>query len=302
MELEFDVHVDANALYDYMLRHTFTKAAGILGSTAGALGIVAGMMQRYPIYVIFGAVVLLYQPVSLWLRAQKQALLPVFKEPLHYKMTEEGVEVSEMGRYVPRGFHRQKPDFVYRQNSCQHFPEKGSGRETVCGNRDDFFPYGAWKGADPLLKGGRKEVAMIIESLCADDTFVFGKKLGEAAEPGTVYTLVGDLGVGKTVLTQGLAEGLGITEAVNSPTFTILQVYEEGRLPLYHFDVYRIGDVEEMDEIGYEDYFYGDGVCLIEWANLIEEILPEKYTEIRIEKDLEKGFDYRKITVTEVEA
>ena len=114
--------------------------------------------------------------------------------------------------------------------------------------------------------------------------------------------LVGDLGVGKTVLTQGLAEGLGITEAVNSPTFTILQVYEEGRLPLYHFDVYRIGDVEEMDEIGYEDYFYGDGVCLIEWANLIEEILPEKYTEIRIEKDLEKGFDYRKITVTEVEA
>lgn len=143
---------------------------------------------------------------------------------------------------------------------------------------------------------------MIIESLCADDTFVFGKELGETAEPGTVYTLVGDLGVGKTVLTQGLAEGLGITEAVNSPTFTILQVYEEGRLPLYHFDVYRIGDVEEMDEIGYEDYFYGDGVCLIEWANLIEEILPEKYTEIRIEKDLEKGFDYRKITVTEVEA
>ncbi len=143
---------------------------------------------------------------------------------------------------------------------------------------------------------------MIIEGLCADDTFAFGKKLGEAAEPGTVYTLVGDLGVGKTVLTQGLAEGLGITEAVNSPTFTILQVYEEGRLPLYHFDVYRIGDVEEMDEIGYEDYFYGDGVCLIEWANLIEEILPEKYTEIRIEKDLEKGFDYRKITVTEVEA
>ena len=142
---------------------------------------------------------------------------------------------------------------------------------------------------------------MIIESLCADDTFTFGKKLGEAAEPGTVYTLVGDLGVGKTVLTQGLAEGLGITEAVNSPTFTILQVYEEGRLPLYHFDVYRIGDVEEMDEIGYEDYFYGDGVCLIEWANLIEELLPERYVEIRIEKNLEKGFDYREITVSQKE-
>ena len=140
---------------------------------------------------------------------------------------------------------------------------------------------------------------MIIESLCADDTFAFGKKLGEAAEPGTVYTLVGDLGVGKTVLTQGLAEGLGITEAVNSPTFTILQVYEEGRLPLYHFDVYRIGDVDEMDEIGYNEMVYGDGVCLIEWANLIEEILPDTYTRIDIEKDLSKGLDYRRITIEE---
>ena len=120
----------------------------------------------------------------------------------------------------------------------------------------------------------------------------------EQAKPGTVYTLIGDLGVGKTVLTQGLAKGLNITEPISSPTFTIVQVYEEGRLPLYHFDVYRIGDVEEMEEIGYEDYFYGEGVSLIEWANLIEEILPEQYTEIKIEKDLEKGFDYRKITVT----
>lgn len=136
---------------------------------------------------------------------------------------------------------------------------------------------------------------MIIESLCADDTFVFGKKLGEAAEPGTVYTLVGDLGVGKTVLTQGLAEGLGITEAVNSPTFTILQVYEEGRLPLYHFDVYRIGDVEEMDEIGYEDYFYGDGVCLIEWANLIEEILPENIPKSELKKTWKKALITEKL-------
>ena len=142
---------------------------------------------------------------------------------------------------------------------------------------------------------------MIIESLCADDTFAFGKKLGEAAEPGTVYTLVGDLGVGKTVLTQGLAEGLGITEAVNSPTFTILQVYEEGRLPLYHFDVYRIGDISEMDEIGYEDCFYGQGVTLIEWSELIREILPEHVTEVTIEKDMEKGFDYRRIRVEEKE-
>ena len=142
----------------------------------------------------------------------------------------------------------------------------------------------------------------IYETFRPEETFALGRTLGEQAQAGTVYCLDGDLGAGKTVFTQGFAAGLGIKEPVNSPTFTILQVYEEGRLPLYHFDVYRIGDVEEMDEIGYEDYFYGDGVCLIEWANLIEEILPEKYTEIRIEKDLEKGFDYRKITVTEVEA
>lgn len=109
--------------------------------------------------------------------------------------------------------------------------------------------------------------------------------------------MIGDLGVGKTVLTQGVAAGLDIEEPVNSPTFTIIQIYEEGRLPFYHFDVYRIGDVEEMDEIGYEDYFYGDGVCLIEWANLIEEILPETYRRITIEKDLKKGFDYRRITI-----
>ena len=142
----------------------------------------------------------------------------------------------------------------------------------------------------------------IIETHSAEETFALGQRIGLEALPGQVYTLIGDLGVGKTVFTQGVADGLGITEPVNSPTFTIVQIYEEGRMPFYHFDVYRIGDVEEMEEIGYEDCFYGEGLCLIEWANLIEEILPEKYTEIRIEKDLEKGFDYRKITVTEVEA
>ena len=108
---------------------------------------------------------------------------------------------------------------------------------------------------------------------------------------------MGELGVGKTVFTQGFAAGLGIQEPVNSPTFTILQVYEEGRLPFYHFDVYRIGDAEEMDEIGYEDCIYGGGVCLIEWANLIEPILPEQYFEVVIEKDPERGFDYRRIAV-----
>ena len=137
----------------------------------------------------------------------------------------------------------------------------------------------------------------VIDSFCAKDTYELGEKIGQRAEPGMVISLTGDLGVGKTVFTQGLAKGLGIEEPVNSPTFTIVQVYEEGRLPLYHFDVYRIGDIEEMDEIGYEDYFYGEGVCLIEWADLIREILPEQMCRVTIEKDLEKGFDYRKITL-----
>lgn len=138
---------------------------------------------------------------------------------------------------------------------------------------------------------------MVIETRSPEETFALGEKLGREAKPGQIYTLNGDLGTGKTVFTQGFASGLGITEPVNSPTFTILQVYEEGRMPFYHFDVYRIGDVEEMDEIGYEDCFYGEGVCLIEWAELIEEILPEKVIVVIIEKDLEQGFDYRKITL-----
>lgn len=138
---------------------------------------------------------------------------------------------------------------------------------------------------------------MVIETRSPEETFALGEKLGREAKPGQIYTLNGDLGTGKTVFTQGFASGLGITEPVNSPTFTILQVYEEGRMPFYHFDVYRIGDVEEMDEIGYEDCFYGEGVCLIEWSQLILEILPDKVVHICIEKDLEQGFDYRKITV-----
>lgn len=137
----------------------------------------------------------------------------------------------------------------------------------------------------------------ILESRSAADTFAYGKALGEKAVPGEIYTLVGDLGVGKTVFTQGFAAGLGIAEPVNSPTFTILQSYEEGRIPLHHFDVYRIGDVEEMEEIGYEDCFYGEGVCLIEWADLIREILPEDCIRITIEKDLAEGFDFRRISM-----
>lgn len=136
------------------------------------------------------------------------------------------------------------------------------------------------------------------ETHSPEETFNLGRDLGEAAKAGQVYCLDGDLGVGKTVFTQGFAAGLGITEPVNSPTFTILQQYEEGRLPLYHFDVYRIGDVEEMEEIGYEDCFYGDGVCLIEWSVLIEEILPETAIHVTIEKDMGRGFDYRRICVS----
>ncbi len=141
---------------------------------------------------------------------------------------------------------------------------------------------------------------MIIETFSEQETRAFGERLGTGAEAGSIYTLTGDLGVGKTVFTQGFARGLGVEEHVNSPTFTIVQEYTQGRIPFYHFDVYRIGNVDEMEEIGYEDYFYGGGVCLIEWANLIEEILPKERFAVTIEKDLNKGFDYRKITVIEV--
>jgi tRNA threonylcarbamoyladenosine biosynthesis protein TsaE len=138
---------------------------------------------------------------------------------------------------------------------------------------------------------------MVTETRSPEETYELGRKIGLQARPGQVYTLTGDLGVGKTVFTQGVAAGLGITEPVSSPTFTIVQVYEEGRLPFYHFDVYRIGDIEEMEEIGYDDYFFGKGICLIEWAELIEEILPDDRISITIEKNLEQGFDYRRITV-----
>ena len=138
---------------------------------------------------------------------------------------------------------------------------------------------------------------MIIESYSAENTFQFGFRLGANAKKGEIYCLSGDLGVGKTVFTQGFAKGMGIDEAVNSPTFTIVQVYEGTKMPFYHFDVYRIADIDEMEEIGYEDYFYGEGVCLIEWAELIEELLPKERTKITIQKNLQKGFDYREILV-----
>ncbi len=138
---------------------------------------------------------------------------------------------------------------------------------------------------------------MVKETNSPQETFALGRLLGEQAYQGQIFCLDGDLGAGKTIFAQGFASGLGITEPVSSPTFTIVQQYEGGRLPLYHFDVYRIGDVSEMDEIGYEDCFYGDGVCLIEWSRLILEILPDEVVRVRIERDPEKGFDYRRITI-----
>jgi len=135
------------------------------------------------------------------------------------------------------------------------------------------------------------------ESFSAEETFAIGKELAAQAKPGEVYCLYGDLGCGKTVFSQGFGAGLGVTEPISSPTFTIMQIYESGRLPLYHFDVYRIADPEEMDEIGYEDYFFGEGVCLIEWASLIKELIPEHVICVTIEKELDKGFDYRTITI-----
>lgn len=139
----------------------------------------------------------------------------------------------------------------------------------------------------------------VFDSFKVQDTFEFAKKMGENAVKGQVYLLSGDLGTGKTAFAQGFAKGLGIDDYINSPTFTIMQVYEEGRLSLYHFDVYRIGDISEMEELGYEEYFYGQGVSLVEWPEMIEEILPDNAISIKIEKNLEKGFDYRRITVKE---
>ncbi|MCI2049073.1 MAG: tRNA (adenosine(37)-N6)-threonylcarbamoyltransferase complex ATPase subunit type 1 TsaE [Lachnospiraceae bacterium] len=137
----------------------------------------------------------------------------------------------------------------------------------------------------------------ILETEGPGETYEIGRKMGLKAAPGDVFALNGDLGTGKTVFAQGFAEGLGVREYVNSPTFTILSVYETGRIPLYHFDVCRIEDPEEMFEVGFDEYINGRGVCLIEWADIIEEILPEARVSVTIAKDLARGNDYRRITV-----
>ena len=203
-----------------------------------------------------------------------------------------------MGRFPEGSFNRSVCNYICNKGKSTDFSKRIPGR-TVCGSSaDDFYTYVSQESQYQTRQcklGGRPEDD--IETRSAKETYDLGKKIGSHAKAGEVYTLVGDLGVGKTVFTQGLAKGLGIEEPISSPTFTIVQVYDDGRLPFYHFDVYRIGDIEEMDEIGFEDYVYGDGVSLIEWANLIDEILPANRTEITIEKDLEQGFDFRRITV-----
>lgn len=143
---------------------------------------------------------------------------------------------------------------------------------------------------------------MVCETFCPEETFELGRRIGKNIKPGSIVTLSGDMGVGKTVFAQGFAKGMGIDEPINSPTFTIVQVYDEGKIPLYHFDVYRISDSEEMYEIGYEEYFYGEGVCLIEWAELINDILPDNVIKIKINKSLDNGIDYRRITIENVTA
>ena len=138
---------------------------------------------------------------------------------------------------------------------------------------------------------------MIIETSSEKETFDIGEKIKKKALPGSIYCLDGDLGAGKTVFAKGFARGLGIDEPVTSPTFTIVQEYSGGRLKLYHFDVYRIADPDEMEMIGYEEYFYGDGVCLVEWSELIEELIPDEAVRINISRENLKGDDFRLLEI-----
>lgn len=189
---------------------------------------------------------------------------------------------DHMGREIPGE----------KKDRCPGNPPGGGG----CGPGNSLGEGGCGPG-NPLGEGGCGPEYRVWETHCPRETWEVGRSLGRQAQKGQIYCLDGDLGTGKTIFAQGFAAGLEITEPVNSPTFTILQQYEGGRLPLYHFDVYRISDVSEMDEIGYEDCFYGDGVCLMEWSLLVPEILPDQVIRVGIEKDLEQGFDYRRITV-----
>jgi len=136
----------------------------------------------------------------------------------------------------------------------------------------------------------------IFESYSQSDTEEFGREMGQAAMCGEVYALIGDLAAGKTAFARGFARGLGIDADITSPTFGIVNEYA-GRLPMYHFDVYRIEHIQEMEDTGYEEYFWGNGVSLVEWADIIEELLPRDAVFVRFDRSLERGDNYRKINV-----
>ena len=267
--IEFDSVITEKALNDFKMYHVFHNVGGVFGYVFAAfaivmcvLGVIFKMSPKYIVMMgLFGVFFFFYPIVNMRLGTKKQMKTVVaFKEPMHYSAGEDKIIVSQ----------------------------------------GDMSEELAWEQIYKIRFTG-SNLILYLSSVRANVLTV--NSMGEAAVPFVkmwqkkIYCLNGDLGVGKTVFTQGFAKGLGIEEPVNSPTFTIIQEYHEGRLPLYHFDVYRIGDVEEMDELGYEEYFYSDGVCLIEWSTLIQEIIPDNAIEIVIEKNLEKGFDYRKITI-----
>ncbi len=137
---------------------------------------------------------------------------------------------------------------------------------------------------------------MKINSLA--ETMEYGKKIADMLKPGDILCLSGNLGAGKTTMSKTIIKELGVTDTVTSPTFTIVHEYQ-GRLPVYHFDVYRIDDIEEMYEIGYEEYFFGEGVCIIEWAEKIEEIIPAEAMHITIEYGNVSQNDEERIIKTE---
>ncbi len=248
--------------------------------------------------VILGVIALTgFQIFAIWKQAERTAGDAKTGAEIVFHIGDEGIRARQANCKGEISWDKSEKD---RGNICalpgsrQGVPDAEARVQRFGGA--DFSQYAYKKSAAGKEK---RNSSMMIETNSPEETYAFGKKLGMEAQAGQVYCLNGDLGVGKTVFTQGFAAGLGIQEPVNSPTFTIVQEYDDGRLPLYHFDVYRLGDVDEMDEIGYEDYFYGEGICLIEWSERIREILPEHPIQITIEKDLEKGFDYRKISVNE---
>ena len=320
MTVKFDVKMTEKAMYDFMLHTTYTSLNGIMGVILGGITLYLGIRQTmngvYPAAATFFLIAIFFlvgTPLNMKAKSSEQVKKsPMFQKPITYELTEEGVQISqedqstlnEWGNFQKAVSTDTSIILYVTKVRALIFPKEALGEQYAAAVKMISTHMSPRKVKIRHVSADKQQIetersSMVIETRSAKETFLLGEKIGKEARAGQVYTLIGDLGVGKTVFTQGMAKGLGIKEPVSSPTFTIVQVYEEGRLPFYHFDVYRIGDVEEMDEIGFDDYIYGDGVSLIEWANLIEEILPEKRTEIIIEKDLKNGFEFRRITVEE---